>query len=342
MKQVTEVVKYDSTNTVTKNTATNLDNGAKVDYQNFPNQEIADGIYTLQAEFTDLAGNKADNSITFSVNRFGSVFLLGSLETTKLVDREYTNEAPDVVIREISAIRHEGQNVSLSYNSSSKTLEEKSKQYKVTSPNTVGRWYEYLYNVFSDNFKNEGEYTVTVTSQYRVSGKEKDISNRTANTDGKVERNCPVSFVVDKTLPSVSISGVEDGKFYSEAEKTLQIICTDDNIDKDSLAVVLDGQTIDLEAYGADVNDELFGEIDIDLPIAADGKETQHTIKVEVHDLAGNTGDNAINAFTLSATFLTMFFHNTVALIITGAVLAALIALGVVLVLKKRKNNAAK
>lgn len=342
MKQVTEVVKYASANTVTKNTATSLDNGAKVDYENFPNQEIADGIYTLQAEFTDLAGNKADNSITFSVNRFGSVFLLGSLETTKLVDREYTNEAPDVVIREISAIRHEGQNVSLSYNSSSKTLEEKSKQYKVTSPNTVGRWYEYLYNVFSDNFKNEGEYTVTVTSQYRMSGKEKDISNRTANTDGKVERNCPVSFVVDKTVPSVSISGVEDGKFYSEAEKTLQIICTDDNIDKDSLAVVLDGQTIDLEAYGATVDDELFGEIDIELPIAADGKETQHTIKVEVHDLAGNSADNAINAFTLSATFLTMFFHNTVALIISGAVLAALIALGVVLVLKKRKNNAAK
>lgn len=338
MEQVTEVVKYADNNVVNKNSATGLDSGARVDYDNFPNQEIADGIYTLYAEYTDLANNHAENSITFSVNRFGSVFLLGSVETTDLVEREYTSEAPDVYIREISAIQHKGNSVSLSYNSSSKTLTDSN--YKVTSPNTVGKWYEYMYDVFKNNFNNEGEYTVTVTSEYSIGGKEKDVTNRTANTDGKVERNCPVSFVVDKTVPTVSISGVEDGMFYSEAEKTLQIVCTDDNIDYDSLVVTLDGQVLDLEAYGATVDDSLFGEIDVELPIAADGKETQHSIKVDVRDLAGNGSDGAINAFTLSATFLTMFFHNTVALIISGAVLAALIALGVILIVKKRKNSA--
>lgn len=336
MEQVTENVKYANSNVISKNSATGLDDGARVDYENFPNQEIADGIYTLYAEYTDLANNHADNSITFSVNRFGSVFLLGNVTTTNLVDREYTNEAPDVVIREISAIQHKSNSVSLSYNSSSKKLDDK--QYKVDSPNTVGRWYEYLYDVFADNFKNEGEYTVTVSSRYSVGGKDKDISNRTANTDGQVERNCPVSFIVDKTTPTVSISGVENGKFYSEAEKNLKIICTDDNIDKESLVVKLDDQVIDLEKYGATVNEDLFGEIDVDLPIAADGKQTEHSIVVEVKDLAGNDADNAVNAFTLSATFLTMFFHNPVALGISGAVLAALIGLGIVLVLKKRKK----
>ena len=335
-EQITEVVKYPAANVITKNSATGLDNGARVDYENFPNQEIADGIYTLYAEYTDLANNKAENSITFSVNRFGSVFTLANPVTTSLVDKGYTNDAPNVAIREISAIQHKSSSVTLSYNSSSRKLD--AKQYSVNTPSDVGKWCEYIYEVFDDNFKNEGEYTVTVTSQYSVGGKDKEISNRTANTDGEVERNCPVSFVVDKTNPAVSISGVEDGQFYSEAEKNLKIVCTDDNIDKSSLIVKLDDAPIDLAAYGSKVKDDLFGEIDIDLPIAADGKQTQHSIAVEVKDLAGNGSDNAVNAFTLSATFLTMFFHNTVALIVSGAVLAALVGLGIFLVIRKRKK----
>ena len=338
MQQLTDKVEY--TNTRSIKYASNSDAiGATVTYANFDKKEIVDGIYNLNASYTDKAGNEASDSITFSVNRFGSVFVLGSAQTTSLVDMVYTKDAPDVVIREISAVPHINGAASLSYNSSNKDLNEKSNEYKVSSPNSAGEWYEYMYQIFASNFEKEGEYTVTVSSKYKIDEKETTVTNRTADTSGDVERNCPVSFVVDKTSPTVSITGVDENGFYSEAEKTLHIVCSDDNIDKDSLSITLDGHVVNLEESKAVVDDSLFGELDIELPIAADGHETKHSIKVDVKDYALNSGDNAVNAFTLSATFLTMFFHNTVALIVTGGVLAALIALAVILVVKKRKNS---
>lgn len=338
MQQLTDKVEY--TNTRSIKYASNSDAiGATVTYANFDKKEIVDGIYNLNASYTDKAGNEASDSITFSVNRFGSVFVLGSAQTTSLVDMVYTKDAPDVVIREISAVPHINGAASLSYNSSNKDLNEKSNEYKVSSPNSAGEWYEYMYQIFASNFEKEGEYTVTVSSKYKIDEKETTVTNRTADTSGDVERNCPVSFVVDKTSPTVSITGVDENGFYSEAEKTLHIVCSDDNIDKDSLSITLDGHAVNLEESKAVVDDSLFGELDIELPIAADGHETKHSIKVDVKDYALNSGDNAVNAFTLSATFLTMFFHNTVALIVTGGVLAALIALAVILVVKKRKNS---
>lgn len=338
MQQLTDKVEY--TNTRSIKYASNSDAiGATVTYANFDKKEIVDGIYNLNASYTDKAGNEASDSITFSVNRFGSVFVLGSAQTTSLVDMVYTKDAPDVVIREISAVPHINGAASLSYNSSNKDLNEKSNEYKVSSPNSAGEWYEYMYQIFASNFEKEGEYTVTVSSKYKIDEKETTVTNRTADTSGDVERNCPVSFVVDKTSPTVSITGVDENGFYSEAEKTLHIVCSDDNIDKDSLSITLDGHAVNLEESKAVVDDSLFGELDIELPIAADGHETKHSIKVDVKDYALNSGDNAVNAFTLSATFLTMFFHNTVALIVTGVVLAALIALAILLVVKKRKNS---
>lgn len=338
MQQLTDKVEY--TNTRSIKYASNSDAiGATVTYANFDKKEIVDGVYNLNASYTDKAGNEASDSITFSVNRFGSVFVLGSAQTTSLVDMVYTKDAPDVVIREISAVPHINGAASLSYNSSNKDLNEKSNEYKVSSPNSAGEWYEYMYQIFASNFEKEGEYTVTVSSKYKIDEKETTVTNRTADTSGDVERNCPVSFVVDKTSPTVSITGVDENGFYSEAEKTLHIVCSDDNIDKDSLSITLDGHAVNLEESKAVVDDSLFGELDIELPIAADGHETKHSIKVDVKDYALNSGDNAVNAFTLSATFLTMFFHNTVALIVTGVVLAALIALAILLVVKKRKNS---
>lgn len=338
MEQITDKVDYTNNRSI-KYASNNDAVGATVTYANFDKKEIVDGIYNLNASYTDKAGNEASDSITFSVNRFGSVFVLGSVQTTSLVDMVYTKDAPDVVIREISAVPHINGAASLSYNSSNKDLNEKSNEYKISSPNSTGEWYEYLYQIFASNFEKEGEYTVTVSSKYKIEEKETTVTNRTADTSGDVERNCPVSFVVDKTSPTVSITGVDENGFYSEAEKTLHIVCSDDNIDKDSLSITLDDHTVNLEESKATVDDSLFGELDIELPIAADGHETKHSIKVDVKDYASNSGDNAINAFTLSATFLTMFFHNTVALIVAGAVLAALIALAIILVIKKRKNT---
>lgn len=329
MEQVTKQVNYSAEDNAKQF-------GRIVTYQNFPTNELAEGVYTLEARYTDLAKNTSDAAIVmFSVNRYGSVFLLGTSDTEKLVENQYSNDVPDVVIREINVDEVKEQTVSVSHNSFDVPL-QKGKDYEIASVGGSGKWHEYVYTLFSDDFNEEGDYTVTVSS---VDAFDNRITNRTANTKSKTVRNCPVSFIVDKTAPVITISGVDDNGFYSDASKTVSIVCTDENINKDSLVVMLDGEPVDLTAAKAVVDDSLVGEIDIEYPVEADGKETTHSLKVEVKDFAENDNDGSIGAFTLSATFFTMFFHNTLALVLSGAVLAALIALAIILIIKKRGKN---
>ena len=328
MKQNTEQVQYAASDEAKQF-------GRIVNYQNFPVEELTEGVYVLEARFTDLAKNESGPAIvTFSVNRFGSVFVLGTNETEQLVENTYTKDAPDVVIKEINVNEVKDQTVSVTHNSANTPL-VKGSDYDIQATGGNKRWYEYEYRLFSSNFEDEGEYSVTVSS---VDEFNNTITNRTANTESETERNCPVTFVVDKTAPIVSITGVDENGYYSEATKTLNIICTDDNINKESLVITLDGKAIDLNNSNAIVDDSLVGEIDVEYPIDADGSQTTHSVKVEVKDYAQNDSSNAINAFTLSATLLTMFFHNTVALIISGAVILGLIAFGVIRFMKKRET----
>lgn len=299
--------------------------------------EDNDGLYVLSVSATDRAGNASDPaSITFSVNCFGSVFLLASDDTIRLAESGYTSDAPDILIKEINVNQLKEQTMTLSYNNSNQKLGKD--DYSITPSGGGNQWYEYLYKISADLFENEGSYTVTASS---VDAKLGTITtNRTVNTvegDNAVHKNCPVSFIVDKTAPSVMINGVEENGAYSEAEREIQITCLDDNLDKDSVVLKINGETVTLDE--SEIDDSLIGQLDINHTILASGQQTDYKVEVEAKDYAGVTGSNSVNKFTLSATWLTMFFHNTVAVIVTSVILAALIALAVFLVMKKRRQN---
>ena len=306
-------------------------------YPLFEKTEGNDGVYVLTVSATDRAGNVSEPaSLTFSVNCFGSVFLLASDETVQLAESGYTSDAPDILIKEINVNQLKEQSMTLSYNNSNQKLSDK--DYSITSSGGGDQWYEYLYKISSDMFENEGSYTVTASSTDAKLGTV--TTNRTVNTvDGEsaAHKNCPVSFIVDKTAPSVTINGVEENGAYSEAEREIQITCLDDNLDKDSVVLKINGETVDLES--SEINDSLVGQLDINHTILASGQQTDYKVEVEAKDYAGVTGEGSVDKFTLSATWLTMFFHNTTAVIITSVVLAALIALAIFLILKKRRQE---
>lgn len=306
-------------------------------YPLFAKTEGNDGVYILSVSATDRAGNVSDPaSITFSVNCFGSVFLLASDETIQLAESGYTSDAPDILIKEINVNQLKEQTMTLSYNNSN--LKLGNNDYSITSSGGGDQWYEYLYKISADMFEDEGSYTVTASS---VDAKLGTVTtNRTVNTvdgDKAAHKNCPVSFIVDKTAPSVTINGVEENGAYSEAEREIQITCLDDNLDKDSVVLKINGEEVNLDA--SEIDDSLVGQLDINHTILANGQQTDYKVEVEAKDYAGVTGEGSVNKFTLSATWLTMFFHNTPAVIITSVVLATLIALAIFLILKKRRQE---
>ena len=54
--------------------------------------------------------------------------------------------------------------------------------------------------------------------------------------------------------------------------------------------------------------------------------------------MAQNGGDSSVENFTLSATVLMRFFANPVLVIISAVILAAIIAMVMIIVARKRKN----
>ena len=308
-----------------------------INFNDFPREQGYDGIYVLSAHLQDKAGNMFDKQITFSVNRFGPTFMAGDSKTNTLVNTGYTNDVPNIKVTEINVEEIKEQEVTFTHDTDKVTLQE-NQGYRLTRSGSKDTWYKYDFDVSKDNFEKEGNYTLTFTSDLKYSDNQYDtqVTNRTAKTD---HGTYPVSFIYDNTDPDVTIEGVSNGSVHSEAEKNIKIICLDNNLDKDSLKITLDGQ---VKKLGEDytVDDSLVGELDIDFPIVAGLDEAHYDLQVEIKDLANNSGEEEAKNFTLSATFFTLFFHNTLAVVLTSVGLAALIGLAIFLILKKRKKEA--
>ena len=78
-----------------------IPNGQSIKLEDFAHEKEVDDLYTMTAVVTDRAGNDTEQSVMFSVNRFGSVYVM-STDTQELLDKVYTNEEQDLVVTEIN------------------------------------------------------------------------------------------------------------------------------------------------------------------------------------------------------------------------------------------------
>ena len=305
--------------------------GAVVTYANFASEEVNDGIYVLNATLTDKAGNSSADTITFSVNRFGSTYMGGDEETNALLDNGYTNAEKDIVISEINVDKLTKSNISLSLDSSSLKTLKQNVDYTIQEDSKTGQWHRYNYTVKSSNFENEGNYTLELSSTDAA-------KNTSTNRIRPVEkRKLAVQFVVDKTSPVVNIAGIENNALYEENSKDVTIVCEDSYINPSSLVINLDNKTL---KEGKDYTVEKdVASITAKIKVNATSDISSQNIKVSVKDMAQNSGDGSVENFTLSATVLMRFFANPVLVIISAVILAGIIVMVVLIVAKKRKNN---
>ncbi len=304
--------------------------GATITYSSFANIEENDGIYVLNAELTDRAGNSESAMVTFSVNRFGSTYAYGTDDTKNLVNNGYTNAEKDIVISEINVDKLTKSSVTLSVdNSELKTLEP-NKDYTIKEDAKTGQWHKYDYTIKSGNFADEGSYTIEISS---IDQAKNSATNRIPIQE---DRKLAVQFIVDKTAPVVNIAGIEDNKLYQESSKDVTIVCEDSHIDSSSLVISLDDKVLkEGEDY---VLEKDVATLTATLKVNATSDISAQSIKVIANDLAGNEGEGQVDKFTLSATLLMRFFANTPLVIITAVLLTAIIG-GVVFIVIKRKKK---
>ena len=311
-------------------------------YRDFAEVLENDGIYNFTVELSDKAGNSTSKSVTFSVNRFGSTFRTTDEPTEKLINNGYTNAEQDIVVEEINVTPLTKHSVTLAKSGGNSTELVENTDYKFTSSNNGNEWCKSVYTVNKKNFSDEAAYTVTIMSVDKAKNTNNNrMANSSLSTEQKNKREYAISFVVDKTSPLVSITGIKDNELYKEASKKVKIVCEDDNLDKSKLVVTLDNKKL---AEGEDytiVDDKdgsIAGMLTAEIVLKAETGGIKENLKVTIGDLAGNTGEKSVDNFILSANIFQRFFANPVLVICTFAGLALVIAAVIFFVAKKRKK----
>lgn len=241
-------------------------NGGRIVLDDFPYDVETDDVYTLTAQATDLAGNKVNKSITFSVNRHGSNYYFSD-NTEKYLDTYYHNKEQDIVIHEVNTDALKVNGITVVRDGVSIKLDEDDYSIKDVSSNG---WKEYVYTIKAENFAKEGRYEITIDSEDMAGNKQSN----------KIKEK-PASFVIDKTNPSAVITGVEDGEIYNAVEREVAVVSTD-NILVEKVELLLDGEVV--EKMSSEELSSANGSFSYTL---SDSKQWQ-VLQVKTTDAAGN------------------------------------------------------
>lgn len=252
----------------------------------------SDDLYTLKAAVYDLAGNRSETMTTFSVNRFGSVYTFDRA-TEDLVGthgKYYTNKDQKIVVTETNVDSLEFREITLNLNGKLTTLKE-GVDYTVSYDGSETSWKQYTYTFQAGNFTKEGTYILTIYSE-----------DRAENTSDNHSKGKKIEFAVDKTNPSILISGVENGGQYRTNSKAVTIDI-EDNISVAQAVVTINGVEIIYDAARLQ-------ESDGKLCLKIDSDNQWQDIGVVATDAAGNITSSEEIKVLVTANVLVQFFMN--------------------------------
>lgn len=312
-----------------------------------------DALYMLSCSVSDMSGNTTDqillddgklySRVPFSVNRRGSVFTYGDEFAADLASQYYVYSVEqDVVISEINVDPVEQYTVTLN----GRELVEGS-DYTTDQSSNHDEWSKRNYRIRKALFAEEGEYSIIVSSV--------DKAENVAYSDIK---SLQMSFVVDRTAPVVTISGLETGGRYQAAEQTVTLIPSDEGGRLNRLQVIVmdsDGKPLS-DPQGKDISvrfdmsgNELLehladneGKVVVTVP---EGLNNQ--VRIIVNDCAVNSEgetnayDEVFTRVTVSQSQWIIFLANRPLFfgVIAGIVLLIAAAIWLPLAMKKRKKK---
>ncbi|MGI6171216.1 MAG: hypothetical protein ACOYIC_05760 [Butyricicoccus sp.] len=317
------------------------------------NIEKADDIYTLTVEATDKAGRTNSKTAVFSLNRYGSTYMVNT-DTQALLERYYSNQEQPIQIIQINAASISDQKLSMSKDSQTTKLAE-GRDYTMTYNQPEGSsesgWYECIYDIGQTLFEQEATYAVDVSSNDHAKNTLNNaISKRTINLfDGKNWKSdrvneegeaviAPVNFRIDKTKPD---AGMQDTKKqYHSGSENIEIYASDDAM-LDYVQVLVDEQPYVIEELNGIVSDPTKipaeyledGSYTVNLKFSDSDK---HRVKVVSFDKAGNNSEMEVDhTIQITTNLFRLWLGNPFAVILTIAAVLAVIAL----IYRKMKKN---
>ena len=303
---------------------TNQGNGETFTFQNFPKEQSYDDIYTINATLTDMAGNESNATVTFSVNRFGSVYVFD--QTLKDIEGTYIQNEIDVKLKEVNvdSLEHDKIKVVVDTNGTPRTLEE-GIDYQVQESGGNGQWYQYDYTIDKSLFAGDGRYIVTLYSE--------DIAGN-VNENIDESKEAEISFGVDKTAPVVIPIDVESNAQYPVDTKAANVT-VNDNLVLDSVEIYIGDKKCDYTVDGENYQ--------FDIP----NNTKKQDVTIMAVDAAGNKTNYVLNGILVTTNTFIRWYNNKPlfagsiagAAVVTGGGVGAAIALrsGRIKIRRKRK-----
>lgn len=295
----------------------NIANGQTYTYANFEKVQSVDDIYTLTAKLTDMAGNETEATITFSANRFGSVYNLTGLED---ILTKYLQTEEDIVFTEtnVDSLEREGIKIKLTKNGTPSDLVEGT-DYTVEVTGGNGEWSVYTYTIKKALFADDGRYSIAIYSKDAAGNVNENIDETKA---------AEISFGIDKTNPVIVPIDLESGVQYAVDMKTVSIEIKD-NLVLEGVKIYLNGKEVEYT-----VNGETYT---FDIPKS----NSKQDVKIVAIDAAGNEEPVEITEFLVNANIFVRWFNNTPLFVgsIIGVVVLALGITGFAVFGKKKKEE---
>lgn len=294
-------------------------NGESIKMNDFEYTQDNDDVYTMTAVISDKAGNKTEKKIMFSVNRFGSNYSFS--DTTKeFLDEVYSNSAKDLVITEtnVDSLVFNG----ISYSLDNKTTELKQgTDYTVKETGGEGSWKQYTYTIKKENFEKEGRYSVTIDSE-----------DKATNTMNNKVKESNINFVIDKTPPTVVITGIEESSYRADSRD--MSVNVSDNTAVKRLDIMVDGKSV--ATYSQEDVKEAGGKIVYTL----NSSNSKQKVKAVAVDMADNEASSD-NHNILITTNLFIQYINNKPLFIGSIIALVLIAGGAIyfFVFRRKKSE---
>lgn len=253
-------------------------------FQNFPEEPDTDDVYRLSAKIVDMAGNETTEELWFSVNRFGSTYLLS--DRAKALQGTYQKEGEEILISEINADEVLSSALTLYRNEEKHALSEGA-EYQTTRSGGNGKWYRGDYLIKKDNFDKEGLYHLQISSQ--------DKAGNLASTE-QTERGAELRFGIDRTAPRILLSNVDDQGVYRGDVLDLDL-SVQDNLWLEQVDATVDGEH---EISWTDKSlQEAVAKDSFPLQISGE-KGKRHKLLVVARDAAGNESRKEVSDFVIT------------------------------------------
>lgn len=296
-----------------------IQNGEIISYENFPREKPYDDLYTLTVRLADMAGNESVQSITFSANRFGSVY---DLSAVKELLNKYMRNEQDIVFIEtnVNGLKPDSLKIKLTKNGIPTDLVSE-EDYKVEKAGGDGEWSQYRYTINRALFADDGKYEIFIYSM-------DEAGNENENIDEV--KDAEISFGIDKTNPVIALVDLENYGNYAVQIKRASVDIKD-NLVLSDVKIYLNENEI---TYTVNGESYIF-----DIPQS----NSRQTVRIVAKDAAGNQIEEIIEDILVSTNLFVRWYNNVPLFVgtIAGAC-AVIIGLVAFLLFGKRRKKEEK